>query len=411
MSGSLELLNAIRDSIGGEYAERIPVATKENIGSVGNTILQYQGHSNSFFSQLLNRISKTVVKHLDDMEDIYGIFGMEELPFGDTIQKIYVDVLEAKPFVGAETLSPTSMLSVEKGTIHIEYTSVDRKLFYKVTISIAELKEAFLTVDKLNEFIRAQVDGMTRSYALDMYIMTSNLLRTHSSYVLQGFFGADGSSNDIPVNAVIVPTTMAKYNLTSKEIEWETTGAKEFLKLVRKVSRGLKFPHKLGYYEVKSADKDEAPASGENHIDTSTVKEIKAVKTPVSRQVVALEVGTMAEIDVEALAVLFHMDKAEIESRMIELEDGVLSYPVCEELDSNGDPKEANTGLYIGGFICDKDAVVRGKSFEESESFKNPECLYINYWEHHWGYMAVSKFADFVPIVFQTYTPSQVEGD
>lgn len=406
MADSITLLNAIRESIGGDYASRIPEAVRENITEVGNTILKYDAHVNSFFTELLNRISKTVVKKLDSMEDIYSIFRTEDLPFGDTIQKIYVDVVESKPFVGASTLTPESMLKVEKGSIHVEYTSVDRKLFYKVTISIPELKEAFLTVDKLNEFIEAQVSAMARSYALDMYIMTSNLLRKHASYVLQGYFGADSDSNAIPVNALIVPSTMAKFNKTTGEVEWGVTGAKDFLKLLRTTSRSLKFPHKLGYYEIKTGDEDEAPASGENHVDTDSVRAIKAVRTKVSDQVVALEVSTMANIDVDALAVLFHMDKAEVEARMIELEDGVLSNPISE------DQTEANSDLYIAGFICDKEAVVRGKSFEESESFKNPEHLYINYWEHHWGYMAVSKFADFVPIVMSAYTPSaESEGD
>lgn len=406
MSDSVTLLNSIRESLGGDYAERIPEAVRNNITAVGNTILSYQPHTNAFMTQLLNRISATVIKHVDEIDDIYAVFNSKDIKFGDTIQKIFIDVVESKPFVGSATLNPASMLAVEKGTIHVEYTSIDRKLFYKVTLSIEELREAFLTVDKLDEFIEAQVGSMTRSYALDRYIMLSNLLRKHASLILSGYFAQleDASHNPIPVNvnAVIVPESMGKYNLTSGEMEWTTTGAKEFLKLIRKISRSLKFPHKLSYYNVEDADK--APVSSDtDNVDTDSLGTIKCVRTPISRQVVALEVPTMAEIDVEALAVLFHMDKAEIESRMIELEEGVLSYPISQ------DETDDENSLYLLGFICDKDAVERGKSFEASEAFKNPEHLYVNYWQHHWGYMAVSKFADFVPIVAQTYTPSEGE--
>lgn len=406
MSDSVVLLNAIRDSIGGDYAVRIPQATRTNITTVGNTILSYTPHLNAMFTQLMNRISETVVKKMDSVEDIYAIFKNKDINFGDTIQKIYVDVLEAHAFEGTATQNPASMLAIEKGTIHVEYTSVDRRIFYKTTISIPELKEAFVSPSAFENLVRALVDGMVRSYALDRYIMLSNTFRKHASYVLQGYFGNDGATptaGQIPVNALVVPSSVAQYNLTTGEVEFSVTGAKTFLKLLRKVSRGLKFAHKLGYYDLKSGDEDEAPASGENHVDKDSLKVIKAVRTPLKSQVVALETSVMAEIDVDALAVLFHMDKAEIEQRQIELEDEVLSYPMSE------DQSEQNTALHIMGFIADVDAVERGKSFEANESFKNPEHQYINYWSHYWGYMAVSKFADFVPIVCSTYTPS--EGD
>lgn len=389
MADSITLLNSIRGSIGGDYATRIPEAVRENIATVGNTILQYQPHANAFFTQLLNRISKTVIEHVDELEDIYAVFKSEELPYGDTMQRIFIDIVESQAFEGINTLTPESFIAPKKGVIHVEYTSVDRKLFYKVSVSVAELKEAFLTVDKLDEFIQKLVESMTRSYAVDRYIMTSELLKEHSSLILEGY------NADVNVNALVVPESIAKYNLTTGEIEWSVTGAKDFLKLLRKTSRALKFYHKLAYGAWGDWDSTQTG---------SVAGEIKAVKTPVSKQVVALEVSTMADIDVDALAVLFHMDKAEIESRMIELEDGVLGNPV----ESDGDPI---TTLYIGGFICDKDAVVRGKSYEDSESFKNPEHLYVNYWQHHWGFMAVSKFKDFVPVLFKTYTPTESEGD
>ena len=411
MADSIKLLNAIRDSIGGEYAERIPEAVRENIETIGNTILQpkYAPHLNAMFSELMNRISETVVKHVKDIDDTYGIFKSRDVSFGDTIQKIFVDVLEAHAFEGTQTQNPASMLQIEKGTIHVEYTSVDRRMFYKTTLSIAELKEAFINVSALDRLVEALVSGMVRSFALDRYIMMSNTLRKHASYVLQGYWGEyapDPSTplvtEAVPVNALVLGTDICKFNKTTGEVEFTVTGAKTFLKKLRNLSRSLKFYHKLGYYNID--DETDAPVPATTNVED--VKVIKAVKTPVSDQVVMLETQVMSEIDVDALAVLFHMDKAEIEARMIELENEVLSYPVSE------DQSAENTDYHIIGAILDKDAVERGKSFEANESFKNPEHQYINYWFHFWGYMAVSKFADFVPIVCEAYTPSaESEGD
>lgn len=378
---AIAVLNGVRNDLAGDYAERIPEATRENIESVGNTILGNQQTTNSFFTALLNRISKTVIKHADDMEDIYSAFGGEqELPFGKVIQKIFVDICNAHPFEGASTSNPASMLAVEKGTIHVEYTSVDRKMFYKQTISTAELKEAFMSADKLSEFVQAIIGSMARSFSYDKYLMDTQLLATHCKYV-RALKGA-GANN---VRVITVPETVAKYNKTTKEIEWTSTGAKAFLKLIKKVSGSLKYPHKIDYapYDV-----------AEDEIDDKDIKTIKMVRTPISKQVIALENSTMAEIDVDALAVLFHLEPANIMAQTVELEDGAMG---------------GTDDVYVGGFLARNDLVERGKSYEDADSFKNPEHLYVNFWNHYWGYRAVSKFGDFLPIVFTAYTPEAGE--
>ena len=376
MAGSLEILNAIRDVAGSEYQERIPSATRSNIASVGNTILSYAPSANAFFTQLLNRIGKVVIDRMEGVEDIYDVFENGKLEMGDTIQKIFVDIPKASAFDGTAT---TAMLSQSKGVIHVEYTKVDRKIFYKTTISVAQIKEAFTTVAKLDEFIRALIEAMSTALSYDKYVMLTNTLATHVAYVMDSLQSATAESDDNDnFRALVLPSSVAKWNNTTEEIEWDTVGAKTFLKLLRVASRGLKFPHPLSYgTEFDDSDPD---------YDANT---IEVVRTPVNRQVCALEVSTMATIDVDALAVLFNIDKAEPKTRMIELEDGAL-----------GSLKDSsNNNYHIAGFICDKEAVIRGTSFEERDSFKNPEALYVNMWNHYWGYMAVSKFKDFVPIL------------
>lgn len=387
---SLELLNTIRSVAGDDYQSRIPEATRENIAQVGNTVLAYKGYTNTFFTELLNRIAKVVVEKMDTMEDIYAVFEDAKLPFGEAIQKIFVDIPKAKPFDGTAT---TEMLEQEKPVIHVEYTRVDRKIFYKQTISVAQIKEAFLTPEKLDDFIRAITESMATALGYDKYIMMTQNLANHCNYVVDTKAVADAESGqtNTHLRALVVPATVAQYDATNKVIEWSVTGAKAFLKLIRVLSRGLKFPHPLSYGDV-----NEAGTALENE------GTISVVRTPISKQVCALEVSTMTEIDVDALAVLFHLEKAEIETRLLELEDGAL-----------GDHETDNAVDYhLGGFICDKNSVERGTSFEDTDSFKNPEGQYVNMWNHYWGYMAVSKFKDFVPILFPVkQAESEQEGD
>ena len=382
MANSLNILNSIRNVAGTEYQARIPEAVRTNIAEVGNTILSYAPHTNLFLSQLINRIGKVIVERMEGMGDIYSVFEESKLSKGDTIQKIFIDIPKAKAFEGTNTLTPASMLSIEKGVIHVEYTSIDRRMFYKRTISVEELKEAFLTVEALDDFIRGVIDSMETALGYDKYIMVTEALYKHCTYVLE--VAEQGTNPDVKV--LSVPSSVAKYNKTSKEIEWDTVGAKQFLKMLRVLTGNMKFPHKISY----------ATFDGNGDIDDEY--SIEAQRTPRERQVLALEVSSLANIDVDALATLFNLDKADLKTQVIELEDDALGLYVSE--DSNE--------YYVGGFVCDKKAVSRGTSFENNDSFKNPEHEYVNFWKHFWGWIAVSKFKDFAPIVFSTYTPEDV---
>ena len=378
MANSLNILNAIRSVAGSEYQARIPEAVRTNIAEVGNTILSYTPHTNLFLSQLINRIGKVIVERMEGMDDIYAVFSESEMSKGDTLQKIFIDIPKAHAFEGSNTLNPASMLTIEKGTIHVEYTSVDRRFFYKRTISVAELKEAFLSVEALDDFVRGVIESMATALGYDKYIMVTETLYKHCGYVLE--VAEQGTSPKVRI--LSVPESVAKYNKTSKEIEWDTTGAKAFLKLLRILTGNLKFPHQLSYASFD--------ANGE--IESDSQHEIDAQRTPRERQILGLEVSTLANIDVDALATLFNLDKADLKTQVIELEDDALGLYVSD--DSNE------------YYVCDKKAVERGVTFEEDESFRNPEHKYVNFWKHYWGWMAVSKFKDFVPIVFTTYTPS-----
>lgn len=389
---SIEILNAIRESASDEYKARIPEATRENIATVGNTILSYVPHANLFLSALMNRIGRVVIKTLDTMEDHYRVFGEQRLDYGDTIQKIFVDIPKAKAFEGTNTLTPASMLAIEKGVIHVEYTSVDRRLYYKTTISVPELKEAFINVSALDRLVMGLIDGMARAFNVDKYFMDTQVLAEQCKYV-KSLKDLEPTAN---VRVIEVPASVAKYNKTSGQIEWDSVGAKAFLKQLRKETGMLQFYHKLDYCPY---DMTNEVAVIEDASHQSTIKTISAMRTPREKQILALEVDSMAEIDVDALAVLFNLDKADLQTQTIELENGAI-----------GLYGESTAERYIGGFLCAKDAVERGTSFEDSDSFKNPEHEYVNFWNHYWGYRAISKFADFCPIVFTTYTPSQAKS-
>lgn len=388
---SLEVLNAIRSVASSEYQARIPQAVRTNIATVGNTILSYEPFTNMFFTELLNRIGRVIVKKVETMGDHYAVFGEESLEFGDTIQKIFVDIPSAHAFEGTATQNPASMLAIEKGKIDVEYTSVDRRLYYKTTISMPELKEAFVSVSALDRLIEGLIGGMARAFDYDKYLMDTNVLATHCRYVksVKDVAGGLGTPVDANVKVIEIPSSVARFNKTTGMVEWDTVGAKAFLKQLRRETKSLQFYHKLDYAPYDVANEVAEITS------SSDIKTISAMRTPLNKQVLALEVSAQAEIDVDALAVLFNLEKANLQTQVIDIEDGAL-----------GEYGSSTAERHFVGFLCNKEAVERGKSFEDTDSFKNPEHQYVNFWNHYWGYRAVSKFADFCPIVVSCYTPA-----
>ena len=369
---AIQILNSIIS--GSEYASRIPLATRQNISSVGNTILSYSPSTNMFISSLIGRIGKVLVKSIDDMDDIYSFVSKDTMDYGDTLQKIFVDIASASNFDGTAT---TSLLSQNKTGIHVEYTKLDRRLQYKSSVSYEQLKEAFTTADKLTEFVIALIQSMAKGLSYDLYVMVTFAIYEHCKYELS-------LTNPVQLE---VPASICYYDTTLEKLVWSNTGAKNFLKLIRVCSRALKFPHSLAYKN------DDSTISGT----------ISKVRTPISKQIVGLEVSSLAEIDVDALAVLFNMEKAEMNTRIVEMEDGALG---LNNIDSTGATSGSATAYFMG-FIADARSVEQYKTFESTDEFRNPESLTINHYLNWWGFVAVSKFADFVPIKCGLVPPTE----
>lgn len=385
MISSLDILNSLRSVASTEYQARIPEATRDNIATIGNTIVGSNANTpffNEFFSNLIQRIGRTIITSVESMDDVYSVFGEESMEMGSIVQEIFIKIPSAHAFKGTDT---TEMLEQERGTIAVEYTSVDRKLYYKRTLTVEEIREAFTSVEKLNELVRAVIESMYTALAYDRYVMLTETLGQACQYVKQ----VRAKTTDNHIGLIEVPESVLKYNTKTKEMEWgSATSPKDFLKIIRIASRSLKFPHTIDVYNSTVDNKGVVTVG--TKADT-----IEKQVTKLKDQVVALEVSTMASIDVDALAVLFHMDKADVDARQIEIQDGAF-----------GVYGSGATSYYVAGFVCNKNAVKTVKTLEDADSFKNPQSKAVNYWLHFWASMKVSKFKDFLPIIVKCYTPA-----
>lgn len=270
---NVNILNLIRGNMGDIYQERIPEATLDNIAEIGESILSYEPFYNSFNQELINRIGLTYITKRDRFDNPLRSLKHGMVPFGTDVEEIYVGVAQAKVF-DPESSSDT-VFKREKGLVKSAFHRQNRQEFYKVTISRAELKGAFISEYGLSDLIGRKMDSLYEGDSLDEYLLMKKIIGNHYK---NGYF--------VPV---IVP-----------KVEDMTT-AKQFTATLREYSSNLTF--------LKNTY---------NPLGLLT-------RTARQDQVILISPKIEALLDVEVLAMSFNMSKAELLGNIIVVDDFGLS--------------------------------------------------------------------------------------
>lgn len=339
MSDNVQIINALRTGASLEFQTRIPVATKTNMENILETVMTYKQTKEEFTDLILNKIVKTVVMS-KLYTNPYKFFKKGEMPFGKTIEAIFVDIIKAKSFnenFGESEAS--SLLGTETPNLKLEYYSKNYEHKYKVTIKDVQLRTAFLNPNGLQDLIDELITSALTSAEYDEYLLIKSLLNTVKikENVITGF--GDLSENE---------------------------QAKKLTKVLKTY---------IGYFGFLRKDYN----TQEVHTHCKP-KDIVILVTP----------ETHAMIDVELLASSFNIGKAEIEGRLV-LIDGFEKY------------ESGDTGTMIAdddtlAIICDKDLVQFRESLNTSESFRNPDQLATNIFFHRQGSVSACGFVNAIKI-------------
>ena len=339
MSDNVQIINALRTGASLEFQTRIPVATKTNMENILDTVMTYKQTKEEFTDLILNKIVKTVVMS-KLYTNPYKFFKKGEMPFGKTIEAIFVDIIKAKSFkenFGESEAS--SLLGTEKPNLKLEYYSKNYEHKYKVTIKDVQLRTAFLNPNGLQNLIDELITSALTSAEYDEYLLIKSLLNTVKikENVISGF--EDLSENE---------------------------QAKKLTKVLKTY---------IGYFGFLRKDYN----TQEVHTHCKP-KDIVILVTP----------ETSAMVDVELLASSFNIGKAEIEGRMV-LIDGFEKY-------ATGDKGTMVADDDTLAIICDKDLVQFRESLNTSESFRNPDQLATNIFFHRHGSVSACGFVNAVKI-------------
>ena len=332
---NIQFLNAIRAVSSADYKERIPQATQTNIQNIMTTIMSYSTTKEEFTNTILNKIVKTKVLN-KAYENSLKFFKKEPLPFGKTIEGVFVDLIKAKNFnenFGVGNNEATSLLGKEKPTIKVEYYSENFKHKYKLSISDEQLKSAFMSADGLSQMTQGLIRSATSSSEYDEYMMIKTLIGASVSkeVEIQGLFALD-----------------------------ENAQAKKVTKTVQALVNKFRF------------------------MSTEYNKQGVHTHCLPSDCVIITTPDQLANLNVELLATAFNVPYAEMPSRIVVI-DSFLKADGTEDTDT----------VCI---VADMDLVQFRNTLDTWETFRNPDGLMTNMFHHVWGSACGCGFVNAVKI-------------
>lgn len=332
---NITFLNAIRTSASADYKGRVPSATQTNISEIMTTIMTYSATKEEFTDTILNKIVRTKVMN-KAYENSLKFFKKEPLPFGKTIEAVFVELIKAKNFnenFGTENSAAGSLLAKEKPSIKVEYYSENFKHKYKLSISDEQLKSAFMSADGLSQMTQGLIRTATSSAEYDEYMMIKALIGASVEKELEitGLFALD-----------------------------ENAQAKKITKTVQALVN--KFRFMSDQYNKQGVHTHCLP------------QDCVIITTP----------DQLANLNVELLATAFNVSYAEMPSRIVVV-DGFVT----------ADGSDDNDTVCI---VADMDLIQFRNTLDTWESFRNPDGLMTNMFHHVWGSACGCGFVNAVKI-------------
>lgn len=320
-----------------DYQQRIPNPTQSKISSTIDALFDpmNRAYFNQFMDILVNRIAFTYVRG-KVWENKLAPFKGAKVNYGSTIQEIAPKWIRAHSY-DDET---ETLLKLHRPEAQAWYHSQNRRDQYAITINETELRTAFTDEYGLNNLVSQIMAVPMTSDNYDEYRIMLQLLAEYDNS--WGFY---------------------KHQLSAAPSD-EATG-KELLKAIRTYAGKLAFPSTL----YNAQDVTDIPVFANE-------SELVLLITP----------ETQAALDVDTLAAVFNIERAQINERTVIVDE----FPIPNAV----------------ALLTTSDFFVCSDTVYQNTSFWNPQRMDTTYYLQHWGIYSVSPF---VPaILFTTDTGTVV---
>ena len=320
-----------------DFQQRIPRPTQQGVDSTMDALFDpmNRNYYNQFVDALVMRVGMTYV-HQQQWKNPLSVFKKSSLRYGSTVQEAAIKWVKGHSYND----DAEDVFKMHRPEATVWYHSQNRRDQYDMTVVQTELRSAFTSENGLNEFIAQCLKQPMNADEYDEYRIMLQLIAFYEDKF--GFF---------------------KHQLTGKPTD-EATG-KEFLKAVRTYANKLAFPNTV-YNGVRLQD---LPVFAKR-------SELVLITTP--------EID--ASVDVDTLAAVFNLEKADMQVRKIIVDEFPLADDSCVAL------------LTTEDFFQCRDTVY------QTDSIYNPKTMGSNYFLNHWGIYSVSPFVPAIMFTTETGT-------
>lgn len=350
-ASTIDILNVIRQNASYDYQQNVPaVATANDIPKVGEVIYGTPAFANQFINALVNRIAIVRVQSAT-FNNPYTNLKKGYLEYGETVEDIFVSIAKAVDFNVEKSAKREFQRTIPdvRSAFHV----MNWRVMYPVTIQDEDLRQAFLSIDGVQNLITKIVDSVYTAAEYDEFLLFKYLLIKAISH------------------GKMLPTSIgAGTDLSEAAVQFRGT------------SNLLPF---------MSSDYNEA------RVKTTTPKE---------RQVIFMDAMFNAQFDVNVLASAFNMDKADFMGRLFLIDNWTdFDNERFDVIRANSDGIEEVTAEELA-LLANVKAVILDENwfqvYDNNNKFTEKYVasgLYWNYFYHTWKTISNSPFANAVVFV------------
>ena len=350
-ASTIDILNVIRQNASYEYQQNVPEVTKaSDIPRVGEVIYGTPTFANQFINALVNRIA-IVRMQSATFNNPYRVLKKGYIEFGETVEDIFVSIAKGVDFDPEKGKSREFKRTFPD--VRSAFHTMNWRVMYPVTIQDEDLKQAFLSLEGVQNLIAKIVDAVYTGAEYDEFLLFKYLM----------------------IKAI-------SHGKMKPESIGDGTDLKESAVAFRGISNLLPFI---------SSDYSEAGVK---------------TNTPKDRQIIFMDAKFNAQFDVNVLASAFNMDKADFMGRLF-LIDNWTSFD-NERFDvirENSDGIEEVTAGELA-LLANVKAVIVDENwfqiYDNNNKFTEKYVasgMYWNYFYHTWKTVSSSPFANAVVFV------------
>lgn len=345
-ASTIDIMNVIRQNASYDYQQNVPAVVKaSDIPKVGEVIYGTPAFANQFINALVNRIAIVRVQSAN-FNNPYSILKKGYLEYGETVEDIFVSIAKAVDFSAEKAPKREFQRSIPdvRSAFHV----MNWRVMYPVTIQDEDLRQAFLSIDGVQNLIAKIVDAVYTGAEYDEFLLFKYLLIKAISH---------GRVHPISIGNGI--------ELTESAVQFRGT------------SNLLPF---------MSSEFNEAGVK---------------TNTPKERQVIFMDAMFNAQYDVNVLASAFNMDKADFMGRLFLIDNwSEFDNERFDIIRANSDGIEAVTTEELT-LMQNVKAVIMDENwfqvYDNNNKFTEKYVasgLYWNYFYHTWKTVSNSPFAN-----------------